>query len=73
MSGSPLLEQLQSTLRLAYTIERELGGGILSRVFVARENALGRRLCTAKLLQHAGVTAALEGGMDYRAAQRSPA
>ncbi|HTA75004.1 MAG TPA: protein kinase [Gemmatimonadaceae bacterium] len=36
-----LREKLQSTLG-AYTIERELGGGGMSRVFVACENALGR-------------------------------
>ena len=37
-----LRAQLQSTLGAAYTIERELGGGGMSRVFVARDNALGR-------------------------------
>jgi len=37
----PLRDQLESTLG-AYTIERELGGGGMSRVFVACENALGR-------------------------------
>src|ERR671935_938064 len=39
-----LREQLQSTLGTAYTIERELGGGGMSRVFVAEERALGRRV-----------------------------
>lgn len=39
-----LREQLQATLDGAYTIERELGGGGMSRVFVATENALGRRV-----------------------------
>ena len=33
---------LQSALGTAYTIERELGGGGMSRVFVAHEPALGR-------------------------------
>jgi TolB-like protein/tetratricopeptide (TPR) repeat protein len=33
---------LQQTLGDGYTLERELGGGGMSRVFVARENALGR-------------------------------
>ena len=37
-------EQLQATLGAAYTLERELGGGGMSRVFVAEETALGRRV-----------------------------
>ena len=37
-------EQLQKTLGDAYTLERELGGGGMSRVFVASEAALGRRV-----------------------------
>ncbi|HEY4305350.1 MAG TPA: protein kinase [Gemmatimonadaceae bacterium] len=37
-----LRETLQTTLGASYTIERELGGGGMSRVFVAREVALGR-------------------------------
>jgi eukaryotic-like serine/threonine-protein kinase len=37
-----LREQLQHALGNAYTIERELGGGGMSRVFVATETALGR-------------------------------
>ena len=39
-----LKEQLQRTLGDSYTIERELGGGGMSRVFVATEKALGRRV-----------------------------
>ena len=39
-----LLEQLRATLGDAYTIERELGGGGMSRVFVAQERALGRKV-----------------------------
>jgi len=39
-----LREQLQSTLGTSYTLERELGGGGMSRVFVANENALGRKV-----------------------------
>src|ERR687884_1101428 len=39
-----LREQLQSTLGTAYVIERELGGGGMSRVFVADEAALGRKV-----------------------------
>ncbi|HSU97946.1 MAG TPA: hypothetical protein VLI40_11995, partial [Gemmatimonadaceae bacterium] len=37
-----LREQLQTTLGDCYAIERELGGGGMSRVFVARDVTLGR-------------------------------
>ncbi len=37
-----LRAQLQATLGNGYTLERELGGGGMSHVFVAHENALGR-------------------------------
>ena len=36
--------QLQQALGTAYTIDRELGGGGMSRVFVATEHALGRQV-----------------------------
>ena len=39
-----LRERLQTTLGDAYTLERELGGGGMSRVFVADEKALGRKV-----------------------------
>ena len=39
---SDLLEELQASLGTQYTIERELGGGGMSRVFAAVENTLGR-------------------------------
>jgi serine/threonine-protein kinase len=39
-----LHEQLQASLGDAYTIERELGGGGMSRVFVAEEKSLGRQV-----------------------------
>ena len=38
------LNQLQSMLGNAYTLRRELGGGGMSRVFVAEETALGREV-----------------------------
>ena len=37
-----LREQLQHTLGATYTLERELGGGGMSRVFVAEDTVLGR-------------------------------
>ena len=37
-----LLDQLQRTLGSSYTIERELGTGGMSHVFVARDTSLGR-------------------------------
>ena len=46
---SDLSEQLQESLGSTYTIERELGGGGMSRVFLADEAALGRRV-VVKLL-----------------------
>ena len=39
-----LRSQLQDTLGSAYTLERELGGGGMSRVFLAEEAALGRKV-----------------------------
>jgi serine/threonine protein kinase len=42
--SSELREQLQVELGSAYTLERELGGGGMSRVFVAEEVALGRKV-----------------------------
>ena len=39
--SSELRDRLQSALSGTYTLERELGGGGMSRVFVAEENALG--------------------------------
>ena len=42
--AAELRDHLQAALGNAYVIERELGGGGMSRVFVATEAALGRRV-----------------------------
>ena len=42
-------DQLQSSLGSSYTIERELGGGGMSLVFVADESALGRKVVVKML------------------------
>jgi serine/threonine protein kinase len=47
---SSLQEQLQSALGAAYVLERELGGGGMSRVFQAHETALGRKVVVKVLL-----------------------
>src|SRR4051794_36498051 len=39
-----LSERLQAALASTYRIERELGGGGMSRVFLATETALGRKV-----------------------------
>ena len=41
---SEIRDQLQRTLGGTYTLERELGGGGMSRVFVAEETSLGRKV-----------------------------
>lgn len=54
-----LLEQLQESLGSAYTIDRELGGGGMSRVFLATENRLSRKVVVKVLSSDlaAGVSA----------------
>ena len=47
-------DQLQSSLGAAYTIDRELGGGGMSRVFLATENALGRQVVVKILREEIG-------------------
>ena len=43
-SGAALRAQLQASLGAAYSLEREISGGGMSRVFVAVEHALGRKV-----------------------------
>ncbi len=40
---SDLVAALQSALGTSHRVERELGGGAMSRMFLAEEVALGRR------------------------------
>ncbi len=44
-----LRDKLQTTLGDAYTLERELAGGGMSRVFVADDNTLGRKIVVKML------------------------
>jgi serine/threonine protein kinase len=48
--SSSLQEQLQRALGDAYLLERELGGGGMSRVFLALERMLGRKVVVKVLL-----------------------
>jgi serine/threonine-protein kinase len=50
-----LLHSLQAALGSTYRLERELGGGGMSRVFVATETALGRRVVVKLLAPELGV------------------
>jgi eukaryotic-like serine/threonine-protein kinase len=43
-TGVDLRQELQRALGTLYVLERELSGGAMSRVFVARDPALGRRI-----------------------------
>ena len=47
-----LREQLDEALGSAYAVEQELGGGGMSRVFVARDQALDRRVVIKVLAEH---------------------
>jgi hypothetical protein len=58
-----LRSQLQAALGDAYTLERELGGGGMSRVFLATERALGPLKDEPRfreILRRANVEAAFE-------------
>lgn len=44
MTPAAVRDRLEASLSGAYTIERELGGGGMSRVFVAADQRLGRRI-----------------------------
>jgi serine/threonine-protein kinase len=47
---SEFVDRLQTTLGAAYRVQRELGGGGMSRVFLAEETRLGRKVVVKVLL-----------------------
>ena len=51
---------LQASLGASYSIERELGGGGMSRVFVAEESALGRRVVVKVLSPELAAAVSME-------------
>ncbi|HEV8362186.1 MAG TPA: protein kinase [Gemmatimonadaceae bacterium] len=55
-----LREQLQEALAGIYVVERELGGGGMSRVFLAQESALGRRVVLKVLPPEMSVGCSIE-------------
>jgi TolB-like protein/Tfp pilus assembly protein PilF len=57
---SDLKNQLQLTLGDGYTLEKELEGGGMSRVFVARDQQLGRRVVVKTLADDSGVSVSAE-------------
>lgn len=60
MHSSPLVEQLSAALGGAYTIERELGGGGMSRVFVALDEALERRVAVKVLPEYLAASVSVD-------------
>ena len=50
MAADPLRDELEGFLGAAFTVERELGGGGMSRVFVALDTRLDRRVVVKVLL-----------------------
>src|SRR5438874_2641422 len=59
-----LAERLQQSEGVGFVIERELGGGGMSHLFVAREQALGRRIVVKVL------AAELAGALDMERFRR---
>jgi serine/threonine-protein kinase len=57
---SPLADQLSAALGGAYTIERELGGGGMSRVFVALDEALERRVAVKVLPEYLAASVSVD-------------
>ncbi|HEY4216234.1 MAG TPA: protein kinase [Gemmatimonadaceae bacterium] len=60
MTADSRVEHLQAILGGAYSIERELGGGGMSRVFLARETSLGRPVVLKMLSTELAATVSAE-------------
>jgi eukaryotic-like serine/threonine-protein kinase len=61
-----LREQLQSTLTGTYELGGELGGGGMSRVFIARDVALGRQVVVKVLSPELGAGASCRAARHMR-------
>jgi eukaryotic-like serine/threonine-protein kinase len=57
---SPLVDQLSAALGPGYTIERELGGGGMSRVFVALDESLERRVAVKVLPEYLAASVSVD-------------
>lgn len=58
--SDPLRQTIETALAPGYTIESELGGGGMSRVFVATETALGRKVVVKVLSPELGAEVSAE-------------
>jgi serine/threonine-protein kinase len=58
--SSPLADQLSAALGDAYTIERELGGGGMSHVFVALDRRLERRVAVKVLPEYLAASVSVD-------------
>ncbi len=55
-----LLEQLGRALGAEYTVEREMGGGGMARVFLVRDERLGRKVVVKVLSSELAATVSVE-------------
>ena len=63
-----LRQRVQDSLSGTHTIERELGGGGMSRVFVASERRLGRKVVVKVLAPELAAAMSAEGPESAQAA-----